>query len=52
MKTYICKLCGKEIKAYAVPLIITKEELCVECYRTKYHAMRDAIDRFVKKEVK
>ena len=42
-KTYKCKLCGEEVRAYAIPEIIAKEELCVECYRTKYRAFGDAL---------
>lgn len=37
MKTYICKLCGEEIKPYATPNIIVKEKLCIQCYLIKYH---------------
>lgn len=35
-KTYKCKLCGQEVRLNAIPTIIAKEQLCVECYQTKY----------------
>ena len=36
MRTYICKLCGQEIRAYAVPTSIAKAKLCAECYIKTY----------------
>lgn len=35
-KTYICKHCGKEIRAYAVPNILEELRLCADCYKAKY----------------
>lgn len=43
-KTYQCKLCGQIIREIAVPKIIVKEGLCVDCYQTKYRALNDALN--------
>ena len=47
MKTYNCKLCGTQVRENAIPRIIASEELCVECYQTKYRAFGEALKAVV-----
>ncbi len=42
-KTYKCKLCGDNVRQSVIPQIIAKEQLCVECYKTKCRVLDDAL---------
>lgn len=46
---YQCKLCGEDVRKYALPKTVTDKELCWQCYQIKYMAQRDAIKEFIER---
>ena len=43
---YQCKLCGEDVRKFALPKMVTDKELCWRCYRIKYMALQNAIKLF------